>query len=405
MRILIWSDAGSHTGYGVVTENLATRWARRGAEIHVLACNYLGDPWPGPMRLYPATKYNQQDRFGAGRLKELIQKVKPDVLFITQDLYVVQSGLQALGGKFPIPTVLYVPIDGIHLPKAWKDAAKAANAVVAMSHHGKERLKLEADMDVEVLWHGVEHEFFYPISEKRPIIMNQNGTKRPLNTKEDCKQALGLGGRFVILAINRNSIRKNYYDTVRVFDRFRQQHPDAFLFIHAVQRDEGGDLAVLMERYGLTAEHVRIHSVGDTYLGAEKPLLSLIYNAADVKFSMSMAEGFGLTDAEAVATGVPVVAQDFSATSEVVGPGGILVPVARYFTTARMVDFGLPDLDKAYEALERLYNDEALRDELSAKAIEHAKGFNWDRTAFRMYEVLEQAVGQTAMSAVAAGQG
>jgi glycosyltransferase involved in cell wall biosynthesis len=102
-----------------------------------------------------------------------------------------------------------------------------------------------------------------------------------------------------------------------------------------------------------------------------------------------MSEGFGLTDAEALACGTPVVAQDFSATHDVVGPGGILVPVARYFTTARMVDFGLPDLDEVFRALDRLYQDTTLRAKLAAAGIAHARRYDWDSIAEGFYSRFE----------------
>lgn len=310
MRILIWSDAGANTGYGTVTANLAARWTRHGAQLAALASNYLGDPWAGPIALYPATKYDRADVFGVRRLPELLKKLTPDVLFILQDLYTVAEGLKVLQGQFPVPTVIYAPVDGTHLPHEWLEAVRAAHAVVAMSHHGARVLKDEAGLKVPVLWHGVEHEVVYPASPERPIYVDQPGTKRALTSKAACKEILGLTNRFVIAAVNRNSIRKNFYDTVRVFDRFRRRHPEAFLLIHAMPRDEGGDLPVLLHRYDLTDRHAQIHNPGDTFVGSDKAWLTLIYNAADVKVSTSMAEGFGLTDAEALACGTPVVAQD-----------------------------------------------------------------------------------------------
>ncbi|WP_053959901.1 glycosyltransferase family 4 protein [Sulfobacillus thermosulfidooxidans] len=390
MRILIWSDAGANTGYGTVTANLAARWARRGAELAALATNYFGDPWPGPIALYPATKVDRGDGFGIRRLPELLSKVKPDVLFILQDLYTVVDGLKVLQGRFPVPTVIYAPIDGTPLPREWVDAARAAHAVVAMSHHGARALKAEAGLDVPVLWHGVEHEVLYPASPDRPIYINHHGTKQALTSKAACKEVLGLSGRFVIVAVNRNTIRKNYPDTVRVFDRFRRRHPEAFLLMHAMPRGQGGDLRVLLQRYGLTEQQARIHNPGDPFLGSEKAYLTLMYNAADVKLSTAMAEGFGLTDAEALACGTPVVAQDYSATTEVVGPGGILVPAQRHFTTARMVDFALPDLDAMDAALETLYQDPDQRAMLQAQAIRHAQRFNWDQTAQGFWQLFEQ---------------
>lgn len=389
MKILIWSDAGAHTGYGTVTDQLTRRWVEQGAEIHVLATNYLGDPWPGAVKLYPASKNNRADAFGVGRVEELLNLVKPDVFFVLQDLYTVAEGLATLNGKFPVPTVLYVPVDGIPLPRKWLEAASVADVVVAMSYHGKRALN-DYGIKSQVLWHGVDHNILYPVTKARPLYLQEGENRRALVNKEDCKVALGTSGRFVVLAVNRNAVRKNYPDTIRAFDRFRRRHPDAFLYIHAVTQDEGGDLEVLLDRFGLTREHAWIHNPGSTFVGSDKGTLTWIYNAADVKLSLSMAEGFGLTDLEALACGTPVIAQDYSATSEVVGPGGVLVPVQRHFTTARMVDFALPDMDAVDEALESLYEGEMLRKQLSDKAVQHANKFQWDATAIRFWELFQE---------------
>jgi glycosyltransferase involved in cell wall biosynthesis len=390
VKILMWSDGGAHTGYGTVTENLGRRWHQRGADVHVLAVNYRGDPWPTPLKLYPATRNSPRDVYGVGRLRELLERIKPDIFFVLLDLYAVADGFQSLKRQFPVPTVLYAPIDGIRVPRAWWEAPRAADLVVAMAEHGQRVMRTEAGLEADVLLHGVEHDAVFPVSHNRPLTVWRGNTAYRVTNKDDAKALLGLKDRFVILAVNRNSVRKNYYDTFRIFDQFRRAHPDAFLYIHATPKDEGGDLTLLAERYGLTREHVWIHHAGDTFVGAPKWTLTWLYNAADVKLSTSMAEGFGLTDAEALACGTPVVAQDFSATHDVVGPGGLLVKPARYFTTARMVDFALPDLDAMYHALERLYQDAALRATLSQEAVTYARRYNWDVTANEFYQRFKQ---------------
>ncbi len=394
MKILIWSDGGAHTGYGTVVENLGRRWHAKGAEVHVLAVNYRGDPWDSPLKLYPATKGNPRDVFGVQRIGELINSIKPDIFFILEDLYAVEVGFKVLKGKFPIPTVLYVPIDGIGLPRSWWPAVKAADMVIAMAEHGQRVIKREAGLDVDVLVHGVEHDLIFSASPKRPLNVTYKGQSYAITSKAQAKELLSLKDRFIILGLNRNSVRKNFYDSFRVFDHFRRKHSDAFFYVHAAQNDEGGDLVQLASRYGLTRKHVWIHSPGDTYLGSDKSALGWIYNAADVKLTTSMAEGFGLTDAEALACGTPVIAQNFSAMADVVGPGGILVPIQRYFTTAKMVDFALPDLGATLNALERLYADPAYRQDLGQKAVAHARRYNWDNTANGFYERFKALVRQ-----------
>lgn len=381
----MWSDGGCHTGFGTVTDNLARRWSEHGHEVHILAINYLGDPWEAPYKLYAARKLNPNDYLGFTRLQEMVDQIKPDVLFILNDLNVILEGLKVFGGEFPVPTIIYTPIDGDYLPKEWFIPIQKASVTVSMSQFGQMVINQEGRLHTEMIWHGIEHESFWRISKERPLTFGD----QIYASRQDLKRQLGLDNNFVLFAVNRNSIRKNYYDTFRIMNEFRKRHNDALLLIHAVARDEGGDLHNLIERYDLH-DHVRISDPRDTFLGAPKQLLTAYYNAADVKISTSMGEGFGLTDAEAIACGCPVVAQDCSATSEVVGPGGILVKPARRFTTARMVDFQLPDLDGYIEALERLYKSKNLRQQLSDKGVGHAKQFDWDEAAIKFERLMEQ---------------
>lgn len=98
---------------------------------------------------------------------------------------------------------------------------------------------------------------------------------------------------------------------------------------------------------------------------------------ADVLLSLHRSEGFGLTIAEAMAMGKPVVATDWSATAEfldadvgfpvpysfasVVDPDGVYVDL----TQSRWAD---PDISAASLALGRLAEDAALRTKIGAAA-------------------------------------
>ncbi len=104
-------------------------------------------------------------------------------------------------------------------------------------------------------------------------------------------------------------------------------------------------------------------------LAGEVPAAELveIYGAADLMVSPSTFEGFGLTFAEAMACGCPVVGVATSSVPEVVGRGGLLVERS--------------DPDLIAGAVERLACDPELRQELGRAALDQAAGFSWDRAA------------------------
>ncbi len=105
-----------------------------------------------------------------------------------------------------------------------------------------------------------------------------------------------------------------------------------------------------------------------------------LYAVSDAMVSPSSFEGFGLTFAEAMACGCPVVGVAATSVPEVVGEGGILVE--------------RPEADLVARALGRLLRDPSLRRELSEKALARSRELSWERAARRTLEVYRRATGR-----------
>jgi glycosyltransferase involved in cell wall biosynthesis len=113
-------------------------------------------------------------------------------------------------------------------------------------------------------------------------------------------------------------------------------------------------------------EENRIHAL---YRGA----LALVYP--------SLYEGFGLPLVEAMASGTPVLASHEASMPEVLGGAGVLLDPR--------------DVSAWRDAIIRLVNDAALRDDLRARGLARAATFTWQRTARRTLEVYREVVGGT----------
>lgn len=103
-----------------------------------------------------------------------------------------------------------------------------------------------------------------------------------------------------------------------------------------------------------------------------------LYRRAIAYVDPSLYEGFGLQAAEALACGTPVIASNTTSLPEVVGDAGILLDPQ--------------DAEAFAAAMRRIVGEPELATELSAKALEQAKLFTWERTARAVLDACSRAV-------------
>jgi len=99
----------------------------------------------------------------------------------------------------------------------------------------------------------------------------------------------------------------------------------------------------------------------------EERRLRALYRGALALVYPSLYEGFGLPLVEAMASGTPVLASHEASIPEVLGGAGVLLDPR--------------DVSAWREAIIRLVNDEALRNDLRARGLARAATFSWQRTA------------------------
>jgi glycosyltransferase involved in cell wall biosynthesis len=106
-----------------------------------------------------------------------------------------------------------------------------------------------------------------------------------------------------------------------------------------------------------------------------------LYRAADLFVLPSVSgEGFGVVAAEALATGVPVIATSGGATGEIVrhGADGFIVPAG--------------DADAMAAAIRRFERDPALLARMAAEARRRAPQLSWQHAVHRLARTLEAAI-------------
>lgn len=166
------------------------------------------------------------------------------------------------------------------------------------------------------------------------------------------------------LFVGRLERKKNFAELVAGFMKFHEKHSDWSL--------------VLVGKRGRGADEVLSDGVDGVleagYVGSDE--LPHLYFGAEAFIFPSRHEGFGIPVLESYACGTPVITSRESALPEVAGD-------AAYYLKTN-------DAAGIAEAMERMADDRALRDELARLGLERAKEFSWEKTAERTWMELER---------------
>lgn len=184
------------------------------------------------------------------------------------------------------------------------------------------------------------------------------------------KQRLGVHTGKVILSVGRNHPVKSFDTGLRAFTRVAQQVPEV-LCVHIGKGSE--PLQDLAQDLGVGD---RFYTLGE--VGREQVFAA--YQEADVFFSPSTAESFGLVNIEAMAAGLPCVVTDGRGNQEAVvhGRNGWIVPVG--------------DEEQMADALLDLLEDEPKRCTFGQASREIvATKYDWPIVA-RAYEEVFQGI-------------
>jgi glycosyltransferase involved in cell wall biosynthesis len=245
----------------------------------------------------------------------------------------------------------------LHLPENVAETKQFAARVLARADRiiaGSNHTRLDAaqilhipEERIEVIQYGVADAFF----QVSPDEISRVGLKYKLSTP-------------YILFVGTIEPRKNIDNLI-----------DAYLGMPQAMRNEVE--LVLVGPEGWRSQDVvarlRAGLQGVRWLGyvPEADIAGLTAGAAVFAYP-SLYEGFGLPVAQAMAAGVPVLTSNVSSLPEVTGGAAVLV------NPRDALEIGA--------GLERMLADDSLRRELSAKGIQRAADYRWDRCAAKSLE-------------------
>ncbi|NCQ25882.1 MAG: glycosyltransferase [Armatimonadetes bacterium] len=377
-RLLWVSDSPVlYTGLARVARELLPRLAcQHDVDITCYACFSAHkdiDPTKFPYRILPG-----DDQYGRETLEDVLRREEHDVLVTCGDVWMMDwvARESRSSGRW----VAAVTLDGEGMPEKWQDALRTADKVVTCSSFGTQVVeKIVPERRLRTIPLGVDTAAFKSLGSRR----------------DEARLGLGMADRFVVGCVARNQPRKQLPLLVRAFKQFLASRPNAVLYLHCDPRDQAGsDLVELIHREHLE-RHAGVTCNVSVVQGATADDLNAIYGLFDVFALPTMGEGFGLPILEAMACGVPVVATDCSAVTELVRGRGELIRVKDRQTVGPYnIALAIADTEHLVGLLHKLYESPELRAEYGRRGREFAETMTWDRCAEQWAELLEEVVAE-----------
>jgi len=212
----------------------------------------------------------------------------------------------------------------------------------------------------------------YPIDQVRTIHHGVNSKFRPLTDEARlaaAREEYGLPDRF-ILFVGHLYPQKNFSVLARAFARLKSSIPHRLVVAGRPRWKADADLQ-LIDQLGIRDRVDFLQFVPNDDLVA-------LYNLADCFVYPSLYESFGLAQLEAMACGCPVIGANSGAIPEVTAG------------TAMLFDPRSPE--ELADAIVKVTQDPATRQDLVERAKVRVKDFTWHRTARETLAVFEELV-------------
>lgn len=337
MRIL-WHSVAPwvKTGYGIQTDLFTQRLARNlNHEVAVYAYSGIES---GTLkidnRLILPRLPSERSRVGDYSLKSHAQHWDAELVITLTDIWAISPD-QLTG----LPWVPWFPIDHDPIPPRVLNLLRAVNTLpMVFSKFAVQQLE-QQDIDCLYIPHGCHPLYLQDIS--RPEVR---------------KETFALDEHFLVGMVGINNgypSRKALPEAIHAFKRFRQDVPNAVLYLHIDPMAPGGiDLQTLLNE--LPEDSYLVPSTYEYQLGFSETYMRDLYASFDVLLSPSMGEGFGVPIIEAQALGTPVIVSDFTAMTENCFFGELVTGLP-FYTSQNSYQL-LPSVDSIVDALHKVHN-------------------------------------------------
>tara|TARA_R110000796_G_scaffold123761_4_gene238212 strand:- start:29732 stop:31183 length:1452 start_codon:yes stop_codon:yes gene_type:complete len=262
------------------------------------------------IKIYPSNGYGNPEI-----LRQVMDIEKPDaILHFTDPRF--WEWLYDMGNEIrqKIPIMYYNIWDDLPYPHWNENAYESCDLLMAISRQTYNinnqvcQRKPRKDWDLTYVPHGIDEKKYFPIDVNDEKLKE---VKRNIFAGKDYK--------FILMYNSRNIRRKMTSDLILAYRLFcdklpKEESDKCLLFMHTEAIDENGtDLTAvtksLCPNYDVKFSEKKI----------EPQELNVLYNIADVGVNISSAEGFGLSCAESIMAGNPVIVNCVGGLQDQVG--------------------------------------------------------------------------------------
>lgn len=167
-----------------------------------------------------------------------------------------------------------------------------------------------------------------------------------------------------IIAVSTMDPRKNFIRLVEAFEKIKDKSVKLYIIGMSFKAFNTPDLKKLISE--------NVHLPG--YIPDDA--LQKMYQDALLSVYPSLYEGFGLPPLESMTYGCPVINSDIPALREVSGDAALYVDPY--------------DIEDITDKINRLLEDENLRQELRLKGLDQIKNYSWEKSARQVYDLAQK---------------
>lgn len=378
-KVLAVADAVAHTGFATLLHSQLDE-LKRDWDITVLGVNYMGDPHHYPYPIYPASLGG--DVYGINRLPGLLDGLKPDVVYLINDPWILKDYVPIVKQR-DIPMVVYTPVDSPNIKKEFAEPLNDVDRVIGYTQFAVDELqKAGLTAKTSVMPHGADVTLFRPVP------------------RAEAREKLGLKDEwFIVGNLNRNQPRKRLDLMLDYFATWWKSigSPEHVrLYWHGALQDLGWDVIQLAKHFGIDQQLIITSPKITAGQGVPREFLPFIYNSFDVQVTTTLGEGWGFSQAEGAACRVPQIVPKWSGLAEWMEGAAHFVDCTSICANPGGVNTvgGVADKDQFIEALQKLYTDDRYRKELAHKAYSRISQprFRWENIAKQLDAVFREVI-------------